>query len=90
MRTLRKIGTFLLTLATAVPTAAATVTTTRDDAASMTGPRGITVADLNRDGWLDIATANHQPDGVSVLINRGAAGGYTASFIPIAGELYRR
>jgi hypothetical protein len=29
----------------------------RDDAASTPGARGITVADLNRDGWLDIATA---------------------------------
>jgi hypothetical protein len=83
MITLRTLATFLLRLTTALPCAAA-ITTVRDDAVSTSGARGITVADLNRDGWLDIATANNDPDGVALLINRGAAGGYSATFIPIA------
>jgi hypothetical protein len=79
------LGALTVTLSLAAPAFAATITVDRNDPASRTGARGIAVADLNRDGWLDIATANHGPDGVEVLINRGAAGGYTPTFIPIAG-----
>jgi VCBS repeat protein len=84
MITLRTLATLLLTFTTALP-CAAEISTTRDDRASTAGARGIAVADLNRDGWLDIATANNDPDGVAVLTNRGAGGGYTSTFIPIAG-----
>src|SRR4051812_35852342 len=58
----------------------------RDDAAATASGRGIVVADFNRDGWPDIATANHGPDGVAVLLSRGAAGGYTQMpFISVSG-----
>jgi hypothetical protein len=61
------------------------LTFTRDDRASTSAARGIASADFNRDGWLDIVTAHNNPDGVSVLINRGADGGYTPSFIALPG-----
>lgn len=85
MRSLRTLGIVVIGLATAAPSFAQTVTTTRDEYAATTGARAVTVADLNRDGWLDIATANHAPDGVAVLLSRGRDGGYSSSFIPIAG-----
>lgn len=37
------------------------------------GPSGITAADFNRDGWLDIATANANAGTASVLLGDGAA-----------------
>lgn len=57
----------------------------RDDRPSTIRARGIAVADFNRDGWIDIVTAHHDPDGISVLTNRGAAGGYTATFLDLPG-----
>ena len=57
----------------------------RDDIASTLGARGIAAADFNRDGWIDLVTAHHDPDGVAVLLNRGASGGYTQSFIALPG-----
>jgi len=57
----------------------------RDDRAATANARGIAVADLNRDGWLDIVTANHGPDGIAILLSRGEAGGFASSFISIPG-----
>ena len=85
MKTLPTLGILMLGMTIALPIAAQTITIDRDDVASSAGARGIAVADLNRDGWLDIATAHHTPDGVEVLTNRGAGGGYSPAFIPIAG-----
>ncbi len=39
--------------------------------ASTTGARGIVSVDLNRDGWLDVATANTGRNTVAILFNRG-------------------
>ena len=50
----------------------------RDDIASI-GARGVTVADLNRDGWLDIATANHAPG-----LLKGGPSGFAAEGHTIA------
>jgi len=85
MAWLRTLGTVLFGLAIAVPLAAQPITTQRADAVSTAGARGIAIADLNRDGWPDIATANNDPDGVSILTSRGTAGGYTSRFIPLPG-----
>jgi hypothetical protein len=38
------------------------------------GPRGLTIADADGDGALDIATANFDDDRVSLLYNDGAGG----------------
>jgi FG-GAP-like repeat len=57
----------------------------RDDRPATASARGIAVADLNRDGWVDVVTANHGPDGIAILLSQGRAGGFTPSFIPIAG-----
>jgi hypothetical protein len=43
---------------------------------SVTGARSVVSADLNRDGWLDLATANAGRNSVAVLLNRGASGGF--------------
>ena len=48
----------------------------RDDFNAPAGARGIVAADLNGDGWVDLATANTQPGTLAVLLNRGAAGGF--------------
>jgi hypothetical protein len=77
--------TLVASLAIACPAAAQTFTTDRTDYASRAGARGITTADFNRDGWPDFATAHEGPNGVSVMINRGAAGGFTSTFVPLAG-----
>src|SRR5687767_4492051 len=49
----------------------------RDEFAAPVGARGIVAVDLNGDGWLDLAVANTQPATAAVLLNRGAAGGFT-------------
>lgn len=51
----------------------------RDDYAAPVGARGIVAADLNGDGWVDLALANTQPGTVAVLLNRGAAAGFAAA-----------
>ena len=61
------------------------LTFTRADRASTSSARGIATADFNRDGWIDIVTAHNEPDGLGVLLNRGTAGGYDASFIALPG-----
>ena len=45
---------------------------------AIAGARGAVALDLNRDGWLDIATANTGTNAVAILLNRGAAGGFLA------------
>jgi VCBS repeat protein/K319-like protein len=74
-----------LLLVAVAPASAQPLTTARDDFASSLGARGITFADFNRDGWVDIATSNEGPHGVAVLLNRGSAGGFTQSFIALPG-----
>jgi hypothetical protein len=84
--TVRRVGVVpVFVLASAVSAAAQTLTFHRDDRSSATSARGIASADFNRDGWIDLVTAHHDPDGVAVLLNRGAAGGYTPSFIALSG-----
>jgi hypothetical protein len=67
-------------IATAQP-----VTTQRTDYPSAVGARGIVVADLNRDGWMDVATANEGPHGVAILMNGGRNGGFSHTFVPLTG-----
>jgi hypothetical protein len=49
----------------------------RDDYGAATAARAIVVADLNRDSWLDVATAGAR-GAVRVLLNNGRAGGFRA------------
>src|SRR5688500_5638454 len=77
-------ATVLLVLSTPVLLSAQPLQLHRSDYASATGARGVTSADFNRDGWIDIAAANHNPDGISVLLNQGG-NGFAHSFIPQAG-----
>lgn len=75
-----------LLLAVAASASAQPLTTARDDYASSRGARGITYADFNRDGWIDIATANEGPSGIAVLLNGGrSTSGFTASFVALPG-----
>lgn len=79
------IALFLFTL-TASITSAQGVGFDRDDFASPLGARGIVAADLNGDGWTDLAVANTQPGTIAVMLNRGAAGGFTlARTVPLTG-----
>lgn len=81
-----KFSGLLLCFALIAPAAGAqTLSFERDDAASTTGARGIATADFNRDGWIDIVTAHHDPDGITVHLNRGAARGYSSTFIDLPG-----
>ena len=81
-----KFGGLVVALAAMVsPAGAQTLTLQRDNHPSTSSARGIAVADFNRDGWTDIVTAHNDPDGVAVLLNRGAAGGYTHAFITLQG-----
>jgi hypothetical protein len=79
-------ATLLLTMASAaVPAAAQSpLAFERSDYAAAGGARGVTAADFNRDGWIDIAVANHQPDGISVLLNQHGTG-FSGTFITQAG-----
>lgn len=45
---------------------------------STSGARGAVAVDLNRDGWLDLATANTGRNTVAVLTNRGDGTGFAA------------
>jgi hypothetical protein len=45
---------------------------------ALTGARDAMSVDLNRDGWLDIATANAGRNAVILFINRGQTGGFDA------------
>src|SRR6188508_2476445 len=84
MRT-RTFGILLMLGLLARPLAAQPITVDRHDSPSSISARGIASADFNRDGWVDLVTAHNDPDGVSVLLNRGRAGGYTSSFISLPG-----
>jgi hypothetical protein len=46
---------------------------------SPAGARGAVVADLNRDGWPDVATANTGRNTVAILLNRGDGTGLAAA-----------
>ena len=46
---------------------------------SIAGARAIVSADLNGDGWTDIASANTGRNSVAVLLSRGRAGGFLAA-----------
>ncbi|HMA34506.1 MAG TPA: FG-GAP-like repeat-containing protein [Chloroflexia bacterium] len=48
------------------------------------GPQGLTVGDFNRDGKLDLATANFGANTVSVLLGNGAGGFSQAPGSPVA------
>ncbi len=45
---------------------------------ALTGARDAVSVDLNRDGWLDLATANVGRNAVVLFINRGPGGGFDA------------
>jgi hypothetical protein len=45
---------------------------------ALTGARDAVTVDLDRDGWLDVATANAGRNAVVLLINRGPNGGFEA------------
>jgi len=45
---------------------------------ALTGARDAVSVDLNRDGWLDVATANVGRNAVVLFINRGLNGGFEA------------
>jgi hypothetical protein len=74
----------VLLLSTPLRASAQPLQLQRADYASATGGRGVTSADFNRDGWIDIAVANHNPDGISVLLNQRGTG-FAHSFIAQAG-----
>jgi len=46
--------------------------------AAARGARAAVAVDINRDGWLDIVTANTTTNVVVILVSRGAAGGFLA------------
>ena len=64
-----------LTTQAAAPSFAA-----KQDFATGTSPRSVTVGDLNGDGQLDLAGANVGSNSVSVLLNTTAPGAATPSF----------
>jgi hypothetical protein len=65
----------LVCLACVAPSAHAQgVSFTASSYPSVTGARGAVAADLNRDGWPDVATANAVRNSVTVLLNDGAGG----------------
>jgi len=77
---------FLLLTFIPSTTSAQAVGFDRDDFTAPAGTRGIVAADLNGDGWLDLAVANTQPGSVAVLLNRGAVGGFAlARTVPLSG-----
>ena len=63
-----------------VPAVASTQTLAfdRDNYRVPVGARAIVAADVNADGWTDVAVAGTQPAAVTVLLNRGAGGGFVA------------
>ena len=85
MGTLRAVTAVVLALFVVRVAHAQPLSMSRDDVAAASGGRGIASADLNRDGWIDLVAAHHDPDGLSILLNRGAGGGYTGSFIALPG-----
>jgi FG-GAP-like repeat/FG-GAP repeat len=49
-------------------------------------PHSISTADFNRDGRLDVATANISSDSVSVLLGNGAGGFAPAASVPVGDQ----
>src|SRR3954465_58749 len=67
----------------AAPASALTFQAHRDvSAGSSSSPRQVVVADLNGDGFADLATANAGSDGVAVLLNDGTATAPSVGFSP--------
>src|SRR5213593_4085978 len=64
-----------LTTQAAAPSFAA-----KQDFATGTSPRSVTVGDLNGDGQLDLAGANSNSNTVSVLLNTSILGSATSNF----------
>src|SRR5207249_2721556 len=60
--------------------AAASSFAAKQDFATGTTPRSVTVGDMNLDGELDLAVANVNSNTVSVLLNTTAPGAATPSF----------
>lgn len=84
MRNVRTLAPLLFcSFVLAAAASADPINVRRDDHPSALSARGIATADFNRDGWLDIATAHNDPDGVTILLNRGKAGGYTQRFFTL-------
>ena len=73
-------NTVSVLLNTTAPGSATSTFAPKQDFATGTGPVFVTVADLNRDGKLDIAVANINSNTVSVLLNATAPGAATPSF----------
>src|SRR6185369_372170 len=73
-------NTVSVLLNTTVPGSVTTTFAPKQDFATGTGPVFVTVADLNRDGKLDVAVANINSNTVSVLLNTTAPGAATPSF----------
>src|SRR5207244_1915864 len=73
-------NTVSVLLNTADPGAAAPSFAAKQDFATGTNPRSVTVGDLNGDGKLDLAVANRTSNTVSVLLNTTAPGAATPSF----------
>jgi VCBS repeat protein len=57
---------------------AQTLSFTPSTHAFVTGARGAVGFDVNRDGWMDVASANTGRNTVSILINNGASGAFRA------------
>ena len=85
MKSLRILSGFVLASLITSSAHAQALSFQRDDIPAASGARGITSADLNRDGWVDVITAHHDPDGLSIHLNRGRSGGYATTFIPLPG-----
>ena len=50
------------------------------------GARATVAVDIDRDGWLDLATANTGTNTVAVLLNRGAGAGFAAAVLLAVGS----
>src|SRR5688500_8930399 len=83
-RALPTLASALLFLGAPLSASAQPLQLERADSVSANGARGITSADFNRDGWIDIAVANHNPDGISLLLSQRGAG-FAYSFIAQVG-----
>src|SRR5437773_55915 len=73
-------NTVSVLLNTTAPGAATSSFAAKQDFATGTTPRSVTVGDLNGDGGLDLAVANSNSNTVSVLLNTTAPGAATPNF----------
>lgn len=68
---------------TTVPGATTPSFAPKQDFVTGDGPRSISLADINRDGKLDLCIANFNSNSVTVLLNTTDVGGATPTFAPI-------